>query len=599
MKAKKMKKKENKLKAVWFFLRRCRLYFVFIIGLAILTGILEALNVGLMYPIINNILNSPGGKNFFITLIDPYTRILPIEDELVRYSVVFIIIAIVTFVIKTLYYHLSIKFIAKIVKKAKQDVFNKCITSDYQFFVDNKQGEILYKTSQAPNSIAKSLQILSDIFIYFFLTLSVLSVLLFMSWKLVIIIIIAGALYFYLIKYISAAISYKTGRKKRESGQKERVIVTEYTSGIKQIKVFETYEYWKQMFDKALDTFWFHHRRNYFWRKIPELLLWMVIYISIGGAIIIIKLQYPGRFMYFLPLIGTFATGIFLILPKIAQFGKYRMEFVHELPNVETVYELLKDKSYTKIRNGTKKFTWLKKGLFLRDVTFSHKERDILLENIDLEIKKDQTTALVGPSGSGKSTIVNLLLRLYDVEKGSVYIDDTNIKEYDIFSYLDRVGFVSQDTFIFNGTIKDNIAFGNNYTDGEIIKAAKMADADEFIRKLPDSYNTLVGDRGMRLSGGEKQRIAIARAMIRKPEILILDEATSSLDNISENIVQKAIDKVSKSCTTFIIAHRLSTIKNANVIHILDKGKIIESGTQEELLKKKGKYWEFYKIQNK
>ncbi|UCH72146.1 MAG: ATP-binding cassette domain-containing protein, partial [Thermoplasmatales archaeon] len=206
-------------------------------------------------------------------------------------------------------------------------------------------------------------------------------------------------------------------------------------------------------------------------------------------------------------------------------------------------------------------------------------------------------TALVGPSGSGKSTIVNLLLRLYDVKEGGVYIDNLNIKDYDIFSFLQKVGFVGQETFIYNASIKENIAFGGEYTDFEIMDAARLANADEFIENFPDGYDTIVGDQGMRLSGGEKQRIAIARAMIRKPEILILDEATSSLDNVSENTVQKAINKVSKNCTTFIIAHRLSTIQNADIINVLDKGKIVEKGTHEELIRKKGRYWDLHNIQ--
>jgi len=216
---------------------------------------------------------------------------------------------------------------------------------------------------------------------------------------------------------------------------------------------------------------------------------------------------------------------------------------------------------------------------------------------MNFEIKKDQITALVGSSGSGKSTIVNLLLRLYDVDKGSISIDDINIKDYENFSFLKKVGFVSQDTFIFNSTIKENITFGEEYTDQEVIEAAKLANADEFINKSPDGYETIVGDRGLKLSGGEKQRLAIARAIIRKPEILILDEATSSLDNVSEAVVQQAINKVSNNCTTFIIAHRLSTVQNADMILVLDKGKIVESGTHKELLKKKGNYWELYNIQ--
>ena len=593
------KNNESKLKTVWFFVGKYKFFFLFLIAIAIFAGMLEAVNVGLMYPIINNILNTKGGENAFLTIIDPYLKIIPIDDELVRLAIAFILIATVTFIFKTVYYFFSAKLSAVITKDAKKKMFYKCINSDYQYFIDNKQGEILYKTSQAPNSIALTLQTLSDIFLHSFLIVSVFILLISMSWKLVIIVGVAGIIYLYMIREISTKISYKAGAKKRDSGQKERVIVSEYTSGIKQIKVNETFDYWKDMFDKTIDTFWFHHRRNYFWNKLPQIILWAIIYVIIGGAIISIKILYPGRFLDLLPLIGTFATGIFIVLPKIAEFGRFRMNFMNQLPNVETVYEELKDKKYYKIENGTKKFEKLNNGIFFRNVTFSHKERDILLKNINMEIKKDQTTALVGPSGTGKSTVVNLMLRLYDVDEGGVFIDDTNIKEYDIFTFLDKVGFVSQDTFIFNASVKENISFGKNFSDGEIIDAAKKANIHEFIKKLPNGYDTFVGDRGMALSGGEQQRVAIARAIIRNPEILFLDEATSSLDTVSEKMVQDAIEKISKSCTTFIIAHRLSTVKNADVIHVLENGKIIESGSHKELIKKKGKYWELYMAQQK
>ena len=351
------------------------------------------------------------------------------------------------------------------------------------------------------------------------------------------------------------------------------------------------------MFDRVIDKFWHYHRRNYFWNKMPEVILWLVIYAAIGGGIIFIKIYYPGRFLALAPLIGAFAFGIFRVIPKISKFGTLRMKFMHHMPNVESVYETIKERGYSKIINGTKKFKKLKKEIELRNVNFSHKERDVLLKNINLKILKDKTTALVGPSGSGKSTIVNLLLRLYDTEEGGVYIDDENIKKFDIYSFREKVGFVSQDTFIFNGTIKDNIAFGKDYSDEEILEAAKMASAHSFIKKLPAGYDTKVGDRGMRLSGGEQQRIAIARAMIRKPEILFLDEATSSLDNVSEKMVQGAIEEVSKRCTTFVIAHRLSTIKNADIIHVLDEGTIVESGSHKDLMKKKGRYFELYSLQ--
>jgi ABC-type multidrug transport system fused ATPase/permease subunit len=591
------KKKDSKLKTIWYFIRKYKIFFALILALAVITGLLDALNVGLMYPIINNALNLKTSDNTFTEIINPYLEMIPIQDELLRYALIFIVIALIAFIFKVVYYYLSAKFSAKIVQEAKQQMFNKYINSDYQFFIDNKQGEILYKTSKAPMDIARSLQVLSDIFLHSSVAIFVFATLCTMSWKLVIIVIVIGILYFQFIKIISTRISYKAGKEKRETGQKERVIVTEYTSGIKQIKVFETFDYWKDLFDITIDKFWYHHRRNYFWTKLPQILLWMVVYIAIGGAIIIIKIQYPGRFLALLPLLGTFATGIFLVLPKISQFGQFRMQFMHYMPNVETVQEALKDKQYSTMKNGTKIFKDFKEGIKFKNVTFSHKEREKLLKNIDLEIKKDKTTALVGASGVGKSTIVNLILRLFDVDEGGVFVDNTNIKEFDIFSFRDKIGFVSQDSFIFNGTVSENIAFGSDYTEDEIIDAAKKANAHGFIEKLPNGYDTIVGDRGMRLSGGEQQRLAIARAIIRKPKIILLDEATSSLDTVSEKMLQNAIDEISKNCTTFIIAHRLTTIQNADMIHVLDNGNIAESGTHEELLKLKGKYWGLYKTQ--
>jgi ATP-binding cassette subfamily B protein len=594
-----IKKSQNRLRAIWFFLEKYKVYFGFLIGLAILSGLLESLNVALMYPIISEGLDISTSSNVFLNAIEPIMRLIPIKDELIRFCVVFIFVAIAVFLVKIVYYYSSAKFASKVVVEAKQDVFNKCINADYQFFVDNKQGEVLYKTANAPNSIAQILQIMSNIFVELFLSLSVFTVLLSMSWKMLIIVLIGGICYYYLTRYLSWMVSYRAGKKILESGQQETAIVSEYTSGIKHIKVFETFSYWGNLFNKVINVYWFHRRRNFFWQKFPEILIWFVMYLCIGVAVIIIKIQYPGNFKTLLPLLGTFAFGVFLLLPRLSRFGMFRMNFMNVLPNVETVYNMLRDKSYFQIQNGEKEFTGLKKSIEFKDVTFSYKERDVLLDKFSLQIKKGKVTALVGPSGSGKSTIVNLLLRLYDVNKGSITIDDVDIKDYDIFTFREKIGFVSQDSFIYNASIKDNIAFGGNYTEEEIVEAAILANADDFIKKFPEDYDTLVGDRGMRVSGGEQQRIAIARAIIRKPEIIILDEATSSLDNVSESLVQQAINNISRNCTTFIIAHRLSTIQDADVINVLENGKIVEKGNHKNLLKKKGKYWKLSTTQKK
>jgi len=476
-------------------------------------------------------------------------------------------------------------------------MFDKCINSDYQFFIDHKQGELLYKITTAPVFISQLLDILSFVLIEIILMVSVFSLLLSMSWKATILIIIGGISYYYLTKYLSIKIHYVAGKKIFESGQKENVIVNELTTGIKQIKVFETFSYWKNLYNDAIYTFWAQWRKGAFWNRVPEILIVMLMYLSIGAVVIFIKITQPSSFVSAIPVIGTFAFAVFLILPKVSRFGSYRMQFMQSFPNVEEIYSMLKETTYEHIQNGEKEFKGLSSGIEFKNVTFAYKGRDDILRNANLKIQKDKITALVGPSGSGKSTVVNLLLRLHDIENGGVYIDGVNIKEFDIFSYLKKVGYVSQETFIFNGSVQENIAFGTDYTDRQIADAARQANADEFIEQLPDKYDTLVGDHGVRLSGGEKQRLAIARAMIRKPEILLLDEATSSLDNVSESIVQKAINTVSKNCTTFIIAHRLSTIQHADVIYVMDNGEIVESGTHEQLLNKKGKYWDLYTIQ--
>jgi ABC-type multidrug transport system fused ATPase/permease subunit len=216
---------------------------------------------------------------------------------------------------------------------------------------------------------------------------------------------------------------------------------------------------------------------------------------------------------------------------------------------------------------------------------------DHVLKNIDIKITKGKSIALVGQSGSGKSTMVDLLPRFYDVEQGGIYIDGNDIRDLSIFQLRQLFGIVNQDPILFNETIYNNIAFGaNNVSDEDIIQAAKIANAHEFILATENGYQTGIGDRGTKLSGGQRQRISIARAILKNPPILILDEATSALDTESERLVQEAINNLMKDRTSIVIAHRLSTIRNVDEIHVLHNGEIIESGNYDELLKINGEF---------
>jgi ABC-type multidrug transport system fused ATPase/permease subunit len=247
------------------------------------------------------------------------------------------------------------------------------------------------------------------------------------------------------------------------------------------------------------------------------------------------------------------------------------------------------------IKDGDREYPSFSSEIKFENVSFAHKKRSGTINDVSVTIKKGETTAVVGRSGAGKTTFISLLLRLFDVDKGEIKIDGINIKEYKLSSLLEKIGYVSQDTFIMNDTIRNNITFGSDsYSEDNIISAAEYADAHDFIIKLPDGYDTLVGDKGMRLSGGQAQRIAVARAMIRNPEILIFDEATNNLDSISEQAVQRAIEEIARNHTVIIIAHRLSTIANADKIIVLDNGWVVEHGSHEELLGIKGAYWRLY-----
>jgi subfamily B ATP-binding cassette protein MsbA len=254
------------------------------------------------------------------------------------------------------------------------------------------------------------------------------------------------------------------------------------------------------------------------------------------------------------------------------------------------------DKPY--LDNGYLQFTGLEKQINFSLVDFGYEANSLVLENINFTIEKGQVTALVGGSGAGKSTLVDLVARFYDPTQGCILLDGHNLKDFDIASVRRKMAIVSQDTFIFNASVRANIAYGmEEISEESIWQAAQLAHAVEFIQELPDGINTVLGDRGVRLSGGQRQRIAIARALLRNPDILILDEATSALDSVTERLIQESLERLSKGRTVIAIAHRLSTISKADKIVVLEKGQVIEQGNYIKLLAKKGKLWNYHHMQ--
>ncbi len=299
--------------------------------------------------------------------------------------------------------------------------------------------------------------------------------------------------------------------------------------------------------------------------------------------------------------VGTilaFVTYSSMVWDPISQLGSLYNQFVRNIAGAERIFEILDTEPEVTDSEGAEELPDIEGAVEFKNVTFSYDDVKGVLEDVSFTVKPGETIALVGPTGAGKSTIANLVCRFYDVKQGQVLIDGHDVSKVTIESLRARMGVMTQDNFLFTGTIKDNIRYGKlDATDEEVEAAAKAVHAHDFIMKMKDGYNTELSERGAGLSAGEKQLIAFARTMISSPRILILDEATSSIDTKTEIMVQEGISELLKGRTSFVIAHRLSTIRNADRIFVVDKGTIVEQGSHEELMKKKGEYYNLYTAQ--
>ena len=299
--------------------------------------------------------------------------------------------------------------------------------------------------------------------------------------------------------------------------------------------------------------------------------------------------------------VGAYGMLVFLTQRLLWPFTSLAVTmdlYERAMASVRRILDLLETPIVIRDKKATKQANF-NQDICFKKVNFSYKSSSsAILSKIDLSIKKAQITAFVGQTGSGKSTLMKLLLRFYMPSTGEIRIGKINIKDIKIKQLRKSIGFVSQDIFLFDGTIKENIAYGkSNATDEEIIEAAKLAEAHDFIQELDNSYQTLVGERGMKLSGGQRQRISLARAILKNPPVLILDEATSAVDNETEAAIQRSMGKIAQNRTLLVIAHRLSTIVHADCIHVMENGRIVESGTHSELLNHKGIYYKLWSIQ--
>ena len=300
--------------------------------------------------------------------------------------------------------------------------------------------------------------------------------------------------------------------------------------------------------------------------------------------------------------VGTYSVLVFMtqrLLWPLTRLGNTLDQYQRAMASTNRVMNLLDTPIAIRTGDIRLPISSIKGELEFKNVTFSYNQRKPILQYFSLTLPAGKTTAIVGATGSGKSTLVKLILRLYEVQYGNIYLDGIELNNLNLKDLRRAIGLVSQDVFLFHGTVAENIAYGSfEATNREIVTAAKIAEAHEFIVQLPDGYNTIVGERGQKLSGGQRQRIAIARAVLKNPPILILDEATSAVDNETEAAIQRSLERITKNRTTIAIAHRLSTVRNADCIFVMDEGIVVESGQHEQLVEQDGVYASLWRVQS-
>ena len=485
-----------------------------------------------------------------------------------------------------------------VVRDIRNKLYKKIISLPIGYFNDERKGDIIARSTgdviEVETSIMSSLNLLFKNPLIIIINLCIL---LFMSFKLTLFIFLifpfAGGL---------IGIVGKTLRKKSMKGQNKMgeilSTIEETLSGLRIIKAFNAEG---KMFEKQ-------NAQNHHYRKIMDSLMSrnamaspmseflgtaIILGVVIYGGILIIDDNSPLKSSEFI----TYLVFCYSIINPIKSFSNSYYKIQKGLASLDRIDHVLNTKSNIQIKQKTTPIKQFNSKIEYKNVSFRYKE-DYVLQDININLDKGKTIALVGQSGSGKSTLADLLPRFYDLNKGSINIDGIDIRDLNPAELRNLMGIVNQEAILFNDTIFNNITFGvKEATPEEVEKAAKIANAHDFIIQTENGYQTNIGDRGNRLSGGQRQRISIARAVLTNPPILILDEATSALDTESEKLVQDALNKLMKNRTSLVIAHRLSTIRNADHIYVLREGRIIESGNFDELLKKGGEFKMLHDIQ--
>lgn len=566
-----------------------------LVGLGLLSSLAEGIGIGLFIPLLHNLKPTHTAVQTGNWLVDGFRQVFNGVAPAQRQSIIALCLFASIFLKAALAYSNKMVFDwldVHIGHRLRCGIFEQLLTVSYRFLENSESGRLLNALTTETWRTSDALGILVHIIITLCTLMVYTALLLFISWKLTLVVTV--------ISLLISLLVYHLTRRARSLGERvtgiNAVLANRMVEGIEGMKVIRAFG--RESFEKER----FQHVSGLLSNVLIklELIAGMVspIYEILAAALMVTLFLLSMRHPADIPVLLVFLFVLYRLQPKIKQLDEARVSLASLSAAAQEVISLLDTSDKPYIRSGTTPYRGLQHAIAFDHVTFRYNPADKpALQNVSITIPAGKITAIVGPSGAGKSTLIKLLLRLYDVTEGCIYLDHCPLPDVLLAAWRQRVACVSQDVFMFNATVRENIAYGRlEATDAEIIAAAKQAAAHDFIVALPEGYDTRVGDHGVRLSGGQQQRIALARAIVRAPEILILDEATNALDSISERLIQEALDTLSQTCTVIVIAHRLSTIDQADHIVVLREGCVHEQGALQQLLQRDGLFAELYRL---
>ncbi len=552
--------------------------------LLIIVGILDAASIITVAPVVDLMIHPDSNNLSTITIkINAILKNMGIAITLVNLMIVFLLCNILRSMFFILSKYFILKTRIKVIREIMIGTFKDFFNSQWYFFSSNSQGTLLNTFSREITMVAEALGSMAGFFANVVQILFYFAVPFYLTWKVSTVSLIAALLCVTPL-FLLGRLSYNLGTKITNTANQLTSVIAESLSSAKLILGFGNQEKSIANLSKAFGS----HYKVYQMASTLESSI-PIIYFPLGIVCLVITLLYSRAIG--VPLSETVAVLYSLMksVPLIGELSRARNSLEIFYPSYEQIKRLRENATQLKQITGPKLFHKISHEILFENVSFAYPGGKNVLNYINAKIPKGKMIAFVGESGAGKSTLIDMLMGFHKPSTGKIKIDNIPLETLDIYSLRQKIGYVPQEGLLFNTSIRDNLLWSNNEaSENDIISACRLARAHEFIQKCANGYDTVVGDRGVRLSGGEIQRIALARAILRKPELLILDEATSSLDSNSEQMIQQSIENIAKYSTIVVIAHRLSTIKNADYVYVLNNGRIAEEGNYKELTNQGG-----------